>query len=150
MQGPTRKIVQAVLYELIAIGVLSPSLSWAFDESLVYSGALSVLLSATALVWNMVYNWGFEYWETRQPQRSRTWQRRLLHSLGFEGGLTLMLIPVIASWLDISWWSALATNLALFVFFFFYALVFQWAFDRLFDVPPSAKPQSPTIEQHCP
>jgi uncharacterized membrane protein len=139
MQGPTRKIVQAVLYELIAIGVLSPLLSWIYHESLAYSGALSVLLSVTALLWNMLYNWGFEHWEARQPQRSRTWQRRLLHSLGFEGGLTLILLPVVASWLSISWWAALATNLALFVFFFFYALLFQWAFDRVFDVPLSAQ-----------
>lgn len=150
MQGPSRKIVQAVLYELIAIGVLSPSLSWAYDESLASSGGLSVLLSATALLWSMLYNGCFEYWEARQPQRSRTWLRRLLHSLGFEGGLTLMLLPVVAAWLNITWWSALATNLALFVFFFFYALLFQWAFDQLFDVPLSAKPQSPTIEQPCP
>lgn len=148
MQGPTRKIVQAVLYELIAISVLSPSLSWVYDESLVSSGALSILLSASALLWNMVYNWGFEYWEARQQQRARTWQRRLLHSLGFEGGLTLMLLPLIAAWLEISWWSALATNLALFVFFFFYALLFQWAFDRLFDVPLSAQPQRPELQQH--
>ncbi|MCD5991593.1 PACE efflux transporter [Pseudomonas sp. CDFA 553] len=150
MQGPSRKIVQAVLYELIAIGVLSPSLSWAYDESLASSGGLSVLLSATALLWSMLYNGCFEYWEARQPQRSRTWLRRLLHSLGFEGGLTLILLPVVAAWLNITWWSALATNLALFVFFFFYALLFQWAFDQLFDVPLSAKPQSPTIEQPCP
>lgn len=148
MQGPSRKIVQAVLYELIAIGVLSPSLSWVYDESLAYSGALSVLLSAMALLWNMIYNWGFEYWEARQPQRGRTWQRRLLHSLGFEGGLTLMLLPVVAAWLNITWWAALATNLALFVFFFFYALLFQWLFDRVFDVPLSAKPRLPECQQH--
>ncbi|WP_426140651.1 PACE efflux transporter [Pseudomonas sp. DWP3-1-2] len=139
MQGPTRKIVQATLYELIAISVLSPALAWLYGESLAYSGALSVMLSASALLWNMLFNYGFEYWEARQRQRSRTWQRRLLHSLGFEGGLTLMLLPLIAWWLAISWWQALATNLGLFVFFFFYALVFQWAFDRVFDVPDSAK-----------
>jgi uncharacterized membrane protein len=139
MQGPTRKVTQAVLYELIAVGVLSPALSWAYDESLAYSGALSLMLSASALLWNMLYNLGFEYWEARQRQRSRTWQRRLLHSLGFEGSLTLLLLPLIAWWLSISWWAALVTNLALFVFFFFYALVFQWLFDLMFDVPESAK-----------
>lgn len=149
MQGPTRKIVQAILYELIAIGVLTPLLSWIYDESLAYSGALSVLLSATALLWNMLYNWGFEQWEARQQYRRRTLMRRVLHSLGFEGGLTLMLLPVVAAWLDISWWAALATNMALFVFFFVYALLFQWLFDRVFDVPLSAKQPAMTGEQ-CP
>lgn len=143
MQGRTRKITQALLYEAIAISVLSPLLSWAYNEGLAYSGALSVMLSVSAVLWNMLYNWGFEYWEARQPQRSRTWQRRLLHSLGFEGGLTLLLLPLVAWWLSISLTAALVTNLALFVFFFFYALLFQWAFDRVFDLPDSAKQLTP-------
>jgi uncharacterized membrane protein len=139
VQGPLRKIVQAALYEIIAIGVLSPTLAWAYDESLASSGMLSALLSVSALLWNVLYNWGFEYWEARQLQRERTWRRRLLHATGFEGGLTVLLLPLIAWWLAISWWQALVTNLALFAFFFLYALVFQWAFDRLFDVPESSK-----------
>ncbi|WP_296183547.1 PACE efflux transporter [Pseudomonas sp. UBA1879] len=139
MQGATRKVVQAILYELIAIAVLSPTLSLIYDDGLAHAGALSVMLSASALIWNMVYNYVFEYWEARQTQRTRTLRRRLLHSLGFEGGLVVMLVPLVAWWLDITWWSALATNLGLFVFFFFYALVFQWGFDRVFDVPASAR-----------
>ncbi|HEY0286971.1 MAG TPA: PACE efflux transporter [Pseudomonas sp.] len=144
MQGPARKVVQAILYEAIGICFLSPLLAQLYDESLAYSGALSMMLSASALLWNMIYNVGFEWWEARQPQHSRTLLRRLLHSLGFEGGLTILLLPLIAWWLQISWAAALATNLGLFVFFFFYALVFQWGFDGVFGVPESARtPASP-------
>lgn len=139
MQGPRRKILQALLYESIAITVLSPSIALIYDEGLVHAGALSVMLSVSALVWNVLFNAVFEYWEARQPQRARTLSRRLLHSLGFEGGLVLMLVPLVAWWLGISWWAALVTDLGLFVFFFFYALVFQWCFDKLFDLPVSAK-----------
>ncbi len=148
MQGPLRKIVQAALYEIIAIAVLSPTLAWAYDDSLASSGMLSVLLSVSALLWNVLYNWGFERWEARQQERERNWKRRLLHATGFEGGLTVLLLPLIAFWLEISWWQALATNLALFAFFFLYALVFQWAFDRIFDVPDSAK-KSPAPQGAC-
>lgn len=139
MQGPTRKVVQAILYEVIAIAVLSPTLSLIYDDGLAHAGALSAMLSVSALIWNMVYNYLFEYWEARQTSRTRTLGRRLLHSLGFEGGLVVMLVPLVAWWLNITWWSALVTNLGLFVFFFFYALVFQWGFDRVFDVPASAR-----------
>ncbi|MDB5982375.1 MAG: hypothetical protein JWQ69_3390 [Pseudomonas sp.] len=139
MQGPTRKVLQAVLYETGGVLFLAPALSLMYDEGLVYSGALSVLMSTSALLWNMIFNYGFEYWEARQAQRSRTFGRRLMLSLGYEGSLTLMLVPLIAWWLHLSWMAALATNLGLFVFFFFYAFVFQWAFDRLFDVPLSAQ-----------
>jgi uncharacterized membrane protein len=142
MQGTARKVVQAVLYEAIAICFLSPVLALMYDESLGYSGALSVMLSASALLWNMLYNAGFEWWEARQLKRTRTLLRRLLHSLGFEGGLTILLLPLVAWWLEISWLAALATNLGLFVFFFVYALVFQWGFDGVFGVPDSAKQTS--------
>lgn len=139
MQGPARKLVQAVLYEAIAIAVLSPAISLIYEAGLAHAGALSLMLSASALIWNMLYNTAFEYWESRQTQRTRTFGRRLLHSFGFEGGLVVLLVPLVAWWLDISWWAALVTDLGLFVFFFFYALVFQWAFDRVFDVPVSAR-----------
>jgi len=59
--------------------------------------------------------------------------------LGFEGGLVVLLVPLVAWWLGISWWAALVTDLGLFVLFFFYALVFQWGFDVVFDVPLSAQ-----------
>lgn len=139
MQGVTRKITQAALYELIAVACVAPALALAFDEGMAHSTVLSVIMSGVALGWNMLYNHLFEYWEARQPRRSRTFARRLLHAIGFEGGLVLILLPVVAYWLDISLWAALGTNLALFVFFFVYAFVFQWAFDRVFGVPDSAR-----------
>jgi len=138
MQGAKRKVVQALLYELVGTLFVSPVIAFAFDESMVYSGTLALLLSLVALSWNMLFNSLFEYWEARQARRSRTLGRRLLHSLGFEGGLALMLVPLMAWWLDISWLQALVADLGLLLFFFFYAFAFQWAFDLLFGVPTSA------------
>ncbi|MBD9425441.1 PACE efflux transporter [Pseudomonas sp. PDM15] len=138
MQGAKRKVVQALLYELIGALFVSPVIAYAFDESMVYSGTLAMLLSLVALSWNMLFNGLFEYWEARQKRRTRTLGRRLLHSLGFEGGLALMLVPLMAWWLDISWLQALVADLGLLLFFFFYAFAFQWAFDLLFGVPTSA------------
>jgi uncharacterized membrane protein len=139
MQGARRKILQAILYEAGGVLFVAPALALVYGQGMGYSTLLSLLISAVALAWNMLFNTLFEYWERRQPNRQRTWQRRMLHAIGFEGGLTLMLTPVIAVWLGIGLWLALLTNLGLFAFFFLYALVFQWAFDRVFDVPLSAQ-----------
>ncbi|SFO25342.1 Uncharacterized membrane protein [Pseudomonas sp. NFACC24-1] len=139
MQGTPRKILQAILYEAGGVLFVAPALALTYEQGMGYSTLLSLLISAVALAWNMLFNGLFEWWERRQPSRRRNWKRRLLHSLGFEGGLTLILTPVIGAWLGISLWLALVTNLGLFVFFFFYALVFQWGFDRVFDVPLSAQ-----------
>lgn len=149
MQGPRRKIMQALLYELVAIAFVSPLIAWAFDESLAYSGALAVMLSLIAMVWNMLFNGLFERWEARQACRSRTLWRRMLHALGFEGGLAIILIPVMAWWLDISAVTALIADLGLLVFFFFYAFAFQWAFDLLFGVPDSALERDAVREADC-
>ncbi|WP_434557367.1 PACE efflux transporter [Pseudomonas sp. Z4-20] len=139
MQGAPRKILQAILYEAGGVLFVAPALTLIYQQGMGYSTLLSLVISAVALGWNMLFNSAFEWWERRQHNRQRNWQRRLLHSLGFEGGLTLILTPVIAAWLGISLWLALVTNLGLFVFFFFYSLVFQWGFDRVFDVPLSAQ-----------
>lgn len=139
MQGVSRKVFQAVLYEAVAVFCISPAISLIYKEGLAYSGALSVMISVIAVTWNMVFNSVFEYWESRRRRRTRTTLRRVLHSTGFEGGLTFILLPLVAYWLNISWWEALMVNISLFVFFFVYSFVFQWVFDRLFGVPNSAK-----------
>ncbi|KVG69561.1 PACE efflux transporter [Burkholderia ubonensis] len=139
MQGLPRKITQAILYEAIAIACISPAIAALFGEGLVYSGALSATMSAIALLWNMVYNTLFERWEATRVQRTRTLGRRIIHACGFEGGLIFILVPVVAWWLNISWLDAFLVDLGLFAFFFCYAFVFQWAFDRVFDVPVATK-----------
>ncbi|KVU52074.1 hypothetical protein WK69_03870 [Burkholderia ubonensis] len=139
MQGLPRKITQAILYEAIAIACISPAIAALFGEGLAYSGALSATMSAIALLWNMVYNTLFERWEATRVQRTRTFGRRIIHACGFEGGLIFILVPVVAWWLKISWLDAFLVDLGLFAFFFCYAFVFQWAFDRVFDVPVATK-----------
>ena len=64
--------------------------------------------------------------------------RRLAHGTGFEGGLTIILVPVMALWLDTTLLTAFLANVGLLVFFFFYAIAFTWAFDKVFGLPQSA------------
>lgn len=133
----TRRVVQAVLYELIAIAVVGPVLALVFGESMASSLALAVVLSTIALSWNYVFNGLFERWEARQPSGTRTLARRVAHGAGFELGLVFILTPVMALWLNTSLWQAFVTNLGLLVFFFVYAVAFTWCFDRVFGAPAS-------------
>ena len=94
--------------------------------------------SAIAVLWNLVFNTLFEAWEARQPVKGRSVQRRIAHAIGFEGGLVLFLVPLIAWWLDTSLWHALVMDLGLVVFFLVYTFVFNWGFDRVFGLPASA------------
>ena len=139
MSPTTRRVLQALLYEAIAIAVVGPVLSLAFDKSPTSTFGLAVVLSTVALTWNYVFNWIFERWESRQSVRGRSFARRLAHGAGFEGGLVIILLPVMSLWLDISLTTAFLANLGLLVFFFFYAIAFTWCFDRVFGLPASAR-----------
>ena len=139
MTPNTRRVLQALLYEAIAIAVVGPVLSVAFDKSPTSTLGLAVVLSSIALTWNYVFNWLFERWESRQSVRGRSFVRRLAHGAGFEGGLVIILLPVMSLWLDISLTAALLANLGLLAFFFFYAIAFTWCFDRVFGLPASAQ-----------
>lgn len=143
MSPTTRRVLQAVLYEVFAIAFVGPVLSLAFQKPPASTFGLAVVLSTIALAWNYAFNWIFERWESRQAVRGRSFARRLAHGTGFEGGLAVILIPVMSLWLGISPAAAFVANLGLLVFFFVYAIVFTWAFDRVFGLPASAAANDP-------
>lgn len=138
MSPRSRRVLQAVLYEAIAVAVIGPALAVVFSEPVESTLALSVLMSTVALGWNYLFNGWFEKWEARQADRTRTLWRRLAHGLGFEGGLVVMLVPVMAWWLDTSLIHAFLADVGVLIFFFAYAVVFTWAFDRIVGLPTSA------------
>lgn len=138
MQGPKRKIIQAVSYEAIAMLVVAPGMAWFFGQSIAESAALAILIAAVAMTWNLLFNQLFERWEASRPDSQRTWKTRVLHAIGFEGGLTVALVPIMAWMMNCTLWEALLGDLGLIAFFMVYTLVFQWCFDQLFGLPRAA------------
>ena len=138
MKPLTRRVLQAILYEVFAVAFVGPMLSAMFDEPAGSSIGLALVLSGIALCWNYVFNAIFERWESRQSVHGRSFARRLAHGAGFEGGLVFILTPVMALWLDTSLLNAFLANIGLLAFFFVYAIAFTWAFDRVFGLPDSA------------
>ncbi len=133
-----RRVVQAVLYELLALAFVAPMLSWLFGRSAWSTMALTLTMSTIALGWNYGFNALFERWEAKQSVTGRSWRRRVAHGLGFEGGLALILVPVMALWLNITLWQALVADIGILLFFLVYTVVFTWCFDRVFGLPSSS------------
>ncbi len=144
LQGPMRRVVFVGLYEFIAIVVCS-LLFMAIGQEAASSGAMAVVSSAIAIAWNVVFNWMFEQWEARQSKKGRSVLRRVVHAIGFEGGIAAMLIPLMAWWFDISLWEATVLEAGILVFFLIYTYVFNWCFDRIFGLPASAQALQPQI-----
>ena len=131
------RVPQAVLDEIFATMFVAPVRWWLFGRSPLSTLALTVLLSAIALAFNFAFNALFEAWEARQASGKRTWQRRAVHEIGFEIGLGLIVVPVMAWWLDIGLWEALLADVGIMVFFLVYTVVFTSCFDRVFGPPES-------------
>ena len=139
LQGPWRRVLYVTLYELIAIAVATAGLAQLSGQGAGHSSVVAVAASAIAVLWNVVFNWAFERWESRQTVRGRSVARRVAHAIGFEGGLVFTLVPLFAWWFKVSLWAAFVMDLALIVFFLCYTFVFNWAFDRVFGLPASAQ-----------
>jgi uncharacterized membrane protein len=139
MSPTTRRVVQAVLYESIAIAVVTPVLALAFSQPPGSAFVLSAVMSTIALAWNYLFNSLFERWEARRAVKGRSLARRIAHGVGFEGGLALILLPVMAWWLEVSLLAAFVADMGLLAFFFVYTVGFTWAFDTVFGLPESAK-----------
>jgi uncharacterized membrane protein len=137
--------VQAALYESIAIAVVTPVLALAFSHPPGSAFVLSAVMSTIALAWNYLFNSVFERWEARQAVKGRSLARRIAHGVGFEGGLALILLPVMAWWLEVSMLAAFMADMGLLAFFFVYTVAFTWVFDKLFGLPESAKPVDPAV-----
>ena len=138
LQGAKRRIIYVSLYEAIAIAV-SSLIFIAIGQKASDSGIMAVAASVIAICWNLSFNHLFEKWEASQTVKGRSVLRRVVHAIGFEGGLALVLIPLMAWWFNITLWEAAVMEAGLLVFFMVYTFAFNWAFDRLFGLPASAQ-----------
>lgn len=139
LQGPWRRVIYVTIYEIIAI-IASSLLFVVIGQQPGESSAMAVAASAIAVVWNVSFNSVFEWWETRQSVKGRSIARRVAHAIGFEGGLALILVPLMAWWFRVTLWEALVMEAALVVFFLVYTYLFNWVFDHFFGLPASAQP----------
>jgi len=139
MQGAKRRVTYVSLYEFIAIVLSAILLEWMSNAGAAESLGLAIAASAVAILWNLIFNSVFERWEARRKHKGRGLGVRLVHALGFEGGLLFFLVPLVAWWYEVSLIQALWMDLGLLAFFLVYTFVLTWVFDRVFGLPASAQ-----------
>ena len=61
----------------------------------------------------------------------RTVGARVVHSLLFEVGLIVAVVPLAAWWLDIGLWPALVLDIGIVLFFLPYTFAYNWVYDHL-------------------
>ena len=116
----SERVVHALLFEGLAVLLFSPLVALVSGKSLAHSGALTLMMSFVAVLWNMLFSAGFESLERRRGWR-RTLRLRLAHACLFEVGLIVALVPMIAWWMQV---------IGLVLLFLPYTLMFNWLYDR--------------------
>ncbi|USD40178.1 PACE efflux transporter [Vibrio sp. SCSIO 43135] len=123
------RVFHAITFEMVALAIIVPVTSLLTGKSGNELLVVGICLSIFTVVWNYVYNIGFDklFGDNRSD---RSLKLRLAHTAGFEGGLIFVTVPAIAWFLNISWLGALAVEAGFLVFFFFYATGFNWVYDK--------------------
>ncbi len=136
MRKPLDRIRHALSFEAIGILVATPIGAKLFGLPMMDIGAVAIISATIAMVWNYIFNWIFDHLLVRATGTSlkTTWMR-VVHSVLFEGGLLVALIPVIAWYLQIGMVEALILDVSLSLFFLGYTFVFNWIYDRIFPLP---------------
>lgn len=135
MRSTRSRIIHALGFELIGLAIVIPLFSLIFRIDMAQGSVLSVAGATLATLWNYLYNLGFDHALMRlRGHTAKSLPLRLLHTLLFEAGLLVALLPFIAWYLDITLWHAFQMDIAFALFYMGYALVFNWLYD-LIDPP---------------
>lgn len=125
-----RRIVHAFSYEVILLSIIAVALSFIFNMPLEVTGGLGVAMAITSVFWNMLFNHFFEKFEAKH-QLKRGIKVRILHAIGFEGGLMLATIPMVAYALKMSLWQAVVLDFSMTLCILVYTFIFQWCYDHI-------------------
>ena len=136
------RLRQIALFELGGLVLVTPPFAWLSGVPVADSIGLLAVLALIAAVWNGAYNTAFDWIEGRRTGRSadrRPWLGRVLHAVGFEGGLLLLTLPAIVAWTGLDWLTALIADIGLAAAYVAYAFVFNLAYDRAFPIAASGR-----------
>ncbi|MBC7150866.1 MAG: PACE efflux transporter [Rhizobium sp.] len=141
MRSTSDRIRHAISFEILALLLVTPLGAWVFSLPITDIGVVSVASATIAMLWNYVYNLGFDHAMQRFAGTTyKTVPIRVLHAVLFEAGILIVLAPFIAWYLGVGLWHAIVMDVSFSLFYLVYAFVFNWSYDRLFPIPEWQQP----------
>lgn len=141
MRSTSDRIRHAISFEILALLLVTPLGAWVFSLPITDIGVVSVVSATIAMLWNYVYNLGFDHAMQRFAGTTyKTVPIRVLHAVLFEAGILIVLAPFIAWYLGVGLWHAIVMDVSFSLFYLVYAFVFNWSYDRLFPIPEWQQP----------
>lgn len=129
------RIRHTLLFEGIALALVSVFGAWITGHSMQAIGGLSIMFSLYAMAWNFVFNLLFDLWDRRyRDMAPRGPLLRAAHACLFEIGVLIPGLFLTVWWLKITFVEAFILDLGFSAFFLVYAYVYNWAYDVIFPV----------------
>ena len=128
------RFVQAVLYEIIALVLLTPVYSFALDLPMDNSFETLAMISLAVIIWVWIYNTIFDrmmYARLGLLAHEKTPRIRLFHAALYEVTITFIAVPIILYMSGKPVWVALLADIAFSFVFASYTYVFYLIYDRL-------------------
>lgn len=124
------RIFHACVFEFFAVVFTMLIGIFLLNKPMDSMGIVAVLISLTALLLNIAFNWIFD---KLFPfvNGDRPVHIRILHALGFEATLVIFTIPMIAYILKMSFIDAFMFEIGLLIFFLFYTYLYNWLYDQI-------------------
>lgn len=125
-----RRLIHAIVYEVILLVIIAIALSFIFGMPMEVTGTLGVFMAVVSVIWNMIFNNYFE-----KIEHKYNWERtvpvRILHAVGFEGGLLIATVPMIAYMMNMTIVEAFILDIGLTLCILVYTFIFQWCYDTV-------------------
>lgn len=135
MRSPADRLRHAVLFEVMALVLITPLGAFAYSMPWKDISLVAVVSASIAMLWNIIYNYLFDRAMMRFcGTTQKSLPLRFVHTVLFEGGLLIALIPFIAWYLGVTLWLAFAMDLSFSLFYMAYAFVFNWGYDKVFPL----------------
>lgn len=131
------RVARTVAYEAGGILLVAPAVALATEHSIEESTLFLVLVSLAFLIWDYVYNLGFDLIEHalgQGPSSARRHPWRIFHAISLEVSSIIVTVPLIMWLVGLSFWEAVAVDLALSAVYATYAYVFHLCFDWFYPV----------------
>lgn len=123
------RVFQAILFELTTLAIVIPMTVLIAGYETGKMAMVGISLSIFAMLWNYIYNLLFDKLAGYERIK-RGLALRISHALGFELGMVIITLPVLAWYLNITWLAAAILEAGFLVFILIYTLVFNWLYDK--------------------
>ncbi|WP_051957947.1 PACE efflux transporter [Desulfobacter vibrioformis] len=139
MRSGLDRLRHSIIYEGVFLFLTVLILKDILNQPVAHIGSFGIIMSLMAMIWNFFYNCAFDHVLIffKHPLYPRGFKLRVCHSVSFEVGFMLASVPFTMIWMRFSFIQALTMDIVFTMAALTYTLIFNYAYDVIFPVPPA-------------